>query len=136
MDFFDILKMTDLFKNLKRNEIFDLLENTKVHHFKPNEIILKSGEIDQNIKIIMNGRVYLHRLNGERVELGTGSYFGELNLLNESNVKVDVFALSEVEILIISKNAIEECYKKDHRVYGVLMENLAKVLAKRLSSSN
>lgn len=132
MDFFSILKLTDLFKNLRKKEIFELLENSQVHKHKAKDKILEKGASDPYVKILVCGKVYLERQNGKRVELDTGAYFGELNLLNDSTVKADVYAMTEVDVLLIPYKEIEACYKKNLRIYGVLMENLARVLAKRL----
>lgn len=133
MDFFNVLKITDLFQNLRKKEIFEILENSEVHQYPAKSLILEKGSVDQYIKILVKGKVYLERQNGTRVELDRGAYFGELNLLNDSNVKADIYALTDVDVLLIPYVDIENCYKKDLRVYGVLMENLARVLARRLS---
>lgn len=132
MDFFSILKLTDLFKNLKKNEIFELLENSQVHQHKAGDKILEKGKDDPFVKILVHGRVYLTRQDGTEIELSQGAYFGELNLLNDSKVVSDIYAKTDVDVLLLSYKDIQKCYNKNLRIYGVMMENLARVLAKRL----
>lgn len=132
MELIEQLKNIDLFKNLRTKELFALIENSQIHQISPECHILKKGDNDSNLKIIIKGQAYLYRADETKVTLGPGAYFGELNLLQESVVQTDIMASSEVDILVLPYDDIHECYSKDLRVYGVLMENLAKLLSKRL----
>lgn len=135
MELIDQLKNIDLFKNLRTKELFALIEDSEIHQISPEKHILKKGEKDSNLKIIIKGEAYLYRADQTKVTLGPGAYFGELNLLKESTVQADILASSEVDILVLPYDEIHRCYSADLRVYGVLMENLARLLSTRLKKA-
>ena len=92
MELIDQLKNIDLFKNLRTKELFALLENSEIHQISPENHVLKKGDKDSSLKVIIKGQGYLYRADQNKVTLGTGSYLGELNLLKESTVQADILA--------------------------------------------
>ena len=133
-DIIEILKRNDLFKNLLQKEILKFLEDCQIVQYDQGMQVLTKGSIDTNIKVIVKGSVYLTRSDGTEVTLSQGAYFGELNLLNENVVSADVFSKEECHVLHIPYSHIYKSYSENLRIYGVLMENLARILAKRLQN--
>lgn len=135
-DVIKIIKSTSLFQNLLDKEIEDIVLDCSVLRFKQNDKILVKDNKSKNLLIVIDGEVSLKRGDGTSVQLKAGSLFGELLLLQEDKIAADVIAHTDtVDVLEIPYKNIQKYYSNNLRTYAILMENLAKMLAKRLKKA-
>ena len=128
-----LIKKTQIFRDLLDKEVDKLLEGWSVLEVEKDQKVLTKGEKQKDLIVTLEGNVYLTRKDGTQVSLGPGSFFGELILLSDDIVATDIYAQSEsVFVLVIPFDHIHDLYTKDLRIYGVVMANLAKMLAGRL----
>lgn len=76
--------------------------------FNKGELIIKEGDIADTAFVINKGHVEVKKitLNGESVviaRLDPGQIFGEMSLFDNSNRSASVYALSNVELSVITK---------------------------------
>ena len=68
----------------------------------PSERILREGERPDAVYFIASGAVEV-RLPGQRIQLGSGSFFGEMGLLTHQPRRADVVALTFCRLLMLRK---------------------------------
>lgn len=131
-----LIKKTQIFRDLLDKEIDMILKGCSVIEIEKDQKVLSKGEKQKDLIVTLEGNVYLTRGDGTKITLGPGSFFGELILLSDDIVAVDIYAQSEsVFALVIPFDHIHNLYTKDLRIYGVVMANLAKMLAGRLKKA-
>lgn len=122
-----------MFYDLLDREVEMIVSDCRIICFETDDLVLKKGKKTDSLMIVIDGEVELSRGDGTGLTLGPGSLFGELILLNEDVIAADVKAKSEqVYTLEIPYYKIHRFYAEDTRIYGILMANLAKMLAIRL----
>ena len=70
------------------------------------------------------------------VELKKGDLFGEMVLLDEKTRTADIMATTYTDVLVLSYDVIFGIFKKNPKIFSLLMLNLCRLLAKRLKSSS
>ena len=128
-----LIKKTQIFQGLLDKEVDKILEGCSVIQVEKDQKVLSKGDVQRELMVTLEGNVYLTRKDGTNITLGPGSFFGELILLSDDIVATDIYAQSDcVFVLVIPFDHIHSLYSKDLRIYGVIMANLAKMLAGRL----
>lgn len=131
-----LIKKSPMFYDLLDKEVEQIIIDCRIVEYEQSNLILaKDAKIDSLI-IVIDGEVELQRADGKGLVLGPGSLFGELILLNDDVNAANIKAKSEtVHVLEIPYYKIHQFYAEDIRTYGILMANLAKMLAKRLKKA-
>lgn len=117
-----------LFQNLPYPLLEDISSNVMVKFAKTGEDIIREGEIGESIFILIDGQVCVHDETGTLAELGEGTIFGELSVLDPEPRSATVTALSDSMIFQISGKLIYELLS----VSQDLMNSLIHELCKRL----
>jgi len=107
------LKKVAIFSNLNEDEHEALSHELTDITFEKEDMIIKQGERSDSMFILESGEVDIFREeNSEKVHLTTlfaGSYFGELGLISESDVrKATAIASRKSTVLVISKRTFEK----------------------------
>ncbi|CAL6310933.1 unnamed protein product [Bathycoccus prasinos] len=107
------LKKVAIFSNLNEDEHEALFHELTDITFEKEDMIIKQGERSDSMFILESGEVDIFREeNSEKVHLTTlfaGSYFGELGLISESDVrKATAIASKKSTVLVISKRTFEK----------------------------
>ncbi len=115
-----------LFEPLTQEERSRLAARARPLIFGPGERLLRAGTMGESLMVVLRGRVSVRvpRPEGGTVrvaEEGPGDVLGEMSLLTGELRSADVWAIDEVEVLEVGKDAMRE----------VLAANAA--LAERLS---
>ncbi len=137
-----LLKISDLpfFRSLNSEEIQHISNIGELKKFKENETIVREGDEDNALYIIISGTAKImkkHKATQEMVqlaELKKGEHFGETSLFTSksTNYLADVIAEEPTEVLIISKKDLMEFFAKNHRSSVKLLLYLMKKLNDRL----
>jgi len=98
-----MLLQTDLFRSLDVNTAIDLLLVTNKRTYKANEIIFRTGDPGDQLRIVQAGSVRLER-DGVSRELRYCDYFGEGALLTEGFQMSTATAVTNVEMVEIGKS--------------------------------
>jgi len=107
------LRSVEVLKSLSVGQLQRLQDLLSEVTYKEGEMVIKQGEIGENLYIVAEGRVRITKREGKDekmlMELGAGSYFGERALLNSEPRAASVTAIDhQSKMLYISKDAFEE----------------------------
>jgi len=129
----DVSTINDFFLNfIKQNQFNDFLNDYERWFFKKGELIIKAGTIGSEAYHIIDGKVQARIPGSTHVlgELGEGEMFGELSLLTDEPRSADIVAITDVQMMVLSKEAfMSKFLSKPDEVL-----KLMRLLAKRTQS--
>jgi CRP/FNR family cyclic AMP-dependent transcriptional regulator len=128
------LKSIDVLEPFEDQELYRLLEMSKIRKYKAGECIVQQGRSDTWLYFLMFGRVEISK-NGKKVtELSRkGEIFGEMGALDSSRRSASAHALTDTVCLATDMFYIEKLTGNDKIAFGyVLYRLLAEILSRRL----
>ncbi|MCF8061561.1 MAG: cyclic nucleotide-binding domain-containing protein [Deltaproteobacteria bacterium] len=107
----DFLSRVPLFALLKREELEGLAEQTEEHRVEAGTVIIREGDLDRRMFMIISGRAsVVIGLGSPRertlVELGACGYFGEMALIDDLVRSASVLALEETRLLSLQAGTL------------------------------
>lgn len=124
------LKKQTFFTTFSEVEIAQLLEVIKVRTYAKGEKLITAGSVDRDLLIVTRGAIKVSE-NGDLLRVcGEGECVGELGFIHGAAEAKDVVALSEVNVLEVSTESLNDLPPKVHLHYyrqisDVLVERLA-----------
>ncbi|MDD5213628.1 MAG: cyclic nucleotide-binding domain-containing protein [Candidatus Gracilibacteria bacterium] len=114
-----------IFTGIDRDILDNLLNNLQKEKFLSDQIILNEGdETNGKAYIIISGEVDII-INGEKISsLQEGDIFGEIALLNEEDRTATVIAKTDLELLVITQDAILEIMSEDNSLNKEIMRRV------------
>jgi len=114
-----------LFSDLKEKELQSLLNRVQVKTFLKKNFICREGEAGDSLMIIIRGEVEIWKrtIKDREVrirDLGEGDFLGEFGFFTDRKRHATVKALTECEILEVSKEELGEMIKAHPRMKEVL----------------
>src|SRR3984957_20085893 len=107
LDTGQLIGRLDLLSGLDRQQLGRVQRLLRPRFAVPDEFILRVGERPDAVYFIASGAVEV-RLPGQRIQLGTGSFFGEMALLTRQPRRADVVALTFCRLLVLRKSDFEK----------------------------
>jgi CRP-like cAMP-binding protein len=130
------LQNTPLFQSLKPLEMKFVDGLMHERRYLPDEIVFDEGEEGQALYLIMSGRVQISRTadTGRQVfnELGAGSFFGDLALLDNSPRSAQVRALDACELAVFFRDDFLALMETDAVIGYKISLALARHIGQRL----
>ncbi len=131
-----IVKKVPFFSCIADEELSALLERTNVYSCKKGEIIFFENEENQQMYIILKGRVKvvgftpggLERVMAFRQR---GDYFGDMGLLDGKTDYATVIAMEPCKLLVITKSLFDQFFMGNPK----LLKGIISVLCERLRES-
>jgi len=129
----DLIKRTQLFSSLTDPELDELINKMIVKQFKKNETILYEEDTNEYMYIILLGKVKVVRTteDGKEIILAmhqSGSFFGEMSLIDGKTAPASVIATEDSLISIISKVDFSTIISSQSKI----TKNLLQILCDRL----
>jgi CRP/FNR family transcriptional regulator len=129
-------KKAQLFSSLSDSEIEKITNQLIVKQFRKNEAILHEEDTNEFMYIILMGKVKAVRTTEEGKEIilaihGSGSFFGEMSLIDGKTTPASVVATEDSLIAIISKKDFFSIVFTHNKI----TKNLMEVLCSRLRKS-
>lgn len=130
------LKNIPLFSGLNQPALEDLSVHLRKETYAPNHTIFWMDERGENLYIILSGKVKISYIDDEAHEitlatLSTGSFFGELSVIDGGPHTATARTVNETVLLILDRSSFYQFLDK-HPLLGY---NLLKVLSLRLRSN-
>jgi len=97
----------DLLSGLDKAQLARVQRLLRPRFTVPDEVILRQGERADAVYFIASGAVEV-RLSRQRIQLGTGDFFGEMALLTRQPRQADVVALTYCRLLELGKSDFEK----------------------------
>ena len=108
--------------------------------FGDKTVLIKEGDVQQEIFWILSGEVYITRRMGDKYKvmatLGKGELIGEMSFFDKSVRSATVISKGAVEALVFSKENFEELYRASPQWTKRLLHSLSsriRVMVDRLS---
>ena len=140
-----IIEADEITKILEEIAIFGGLTTQQLNLIKPHleKVVYKAGEEifhegtpPSHIYIVESGSVRI--VSGypdhpcDLVEFKVGACFGEMSVIGIQPHSATALALSETELIVLSRNTLMNLYKDCPEVFGVLVLNIAREACRRL----
>lgn len=131
----ELLKKTRLFSSLSDREIEEIMNKIVIRQFKKNETILYEEDTNEYMYIILYGRVKVIRSSEDGKEIilamhQSGSFFGEMSLIDRKTAPASVIAAEDSLIAIISRQDFFSILSMQDKVTMNLLEIMCERLRK------
>lgn len=131
----DLIKQTKLFSSLSDDEMNQIINKMTVRQFRKNETILYEEDTNEIMYIILLGKVKVIKTTDDGKEIilaihQTGSFFGEMSLIDGKTTPASVIATEDSLIATISKSDFFTIIFSHNKVSKNLMEILCTRLRK------
>ncbi len=133
----ELLKGVYIFAEVNEKHLEDILSHCHERRYPKGEIIVSENEKGDSMFLILEGEVKVSLVSedGKEIILSTlikGDFFGEMSLLDGEPRSANVIALSDVDLLELSReDFLVEIVSNRHIASAIL-----KVLSKRLREAN
>ncbi len=127
-----ILKHASLFKELKEEEIKEIISIARRVNLKKGEVLFKEGDKGNSMYIITKGKVSVIKRGEKLVTLKKGDFFGEMALIEEKPRSADIVAETSTTLLEIDKKSFEKFLMNNPHVTFRMM----KILSQRLRETD
>lgn len=126
-----------IFRDMDADERQQLLDLTEPVEFASGETIVKQDHLVQNLWFVLSGKCEVKRCTPagcvvKLAELGPETQFGEMSFFHAAPHSADVIALTEVELLRLSRATYDQLCEENHPVARKLALNSVEQLADRL----
>lgn len=145
----DLLRKTALFRDLSDPQLEALMARSEERRYQAGDVVVREGEEGHEMFIVRQGRVAISKaihldlpgrgeVNFEKqlVELGEGSYFGEIALLAADTRSATVKALTDLEVWVLATKPTQQLMQEDVDLGYRLLSVISRELCSRLRRSN
>lgn len=132
----EAIQATPLLKTLSYKEQVAVLSIATSHHFQAGQTVVREGEADREMFVVVRGRLAVSKGGARLAELGPGGIVGEMALVDYAPRSATVTALEGAELLGFSQETMIGLMRSDPSLgMKVLWSMIQGVSAKlRLSS--
>lgn len=141
----NLLKEKPLFVGLQKEELALIIENSEIRKFQKDDIIIKEGEMERTMYVILSGSVSVFKGEIRLTNLGSdnrlttlykGTFFGEMSLIDMEPRSATIIANEPTELLILDFNKLLTVCSPKSSIFAVLYQNIAIMLSRRLRNTN
>ena len=132
------LAENSLFASLSASDLKTVESLTHLRRYLSGEIVFDEGEEGQALYVIVSGTVAIcHPGQADQplADLGPGSFFGELALLDNAPRTAQARASSECELAVLFRGDFERLMDSHARIASRIALQLARNLSQRLRTS-
>ncbi|MFW6022185.1 MAG: Crp/Fnr family transcriptional regulator [Bacillota bacterium] len=125
------LKELVVFSKLEWNEVKHICERASEKKYHPDEVIFFEDNNNENLYILVEGRVKLTMLSPDGKEkvltiLQEGDMFGEMSLFDQDTQPITAEVIDEARLVILSFEDLESIIRKEPGMAIKIIEALAK----------
>jgi CRP-like cAMP-binding protein len=129
----DFLSTVNLFSHLKKEELQRLANQSRYCSFKFGDEIIREGERDDRLFILISGKVNVFKSYGTKKEkrlrtLEPPAYFGEIALIDDLQRSATVVALRDTRTLCLNKLNLDREIERS----PIIAKKLLQMLYRRL----
>jgi len=141
MDQVQALQKTFLFKEFPVKELERLAAVARYERRPSDNVLFREGEPGSEFFILLNGSVKVLKRNKDGVEeevaqLGTGSYFGEMAVVDDQHERsATIITKESTELLVFAQGEILRLFDNDDRLAHHFYKSLCRGLTRRLRAT-
>jgi len=140
MDNKNNLQHIKLFKYLDDSELNEVLKATTKVELQPNEVLFDANTLGNEFFIIERGRIKIFKKVDDQnivfAELGPGSCFGEMSLLDEYPRSASASAMEHCILHPLKRNDCNSIVNKHDAASSKLLLALVEIFSKRLRATD
>ena len=140
MEGFEFLQQTPLFQELNLQEMrqfWMLFENEPQ---QAGAVIIQQDQPGKAFYILLSGKVAVERINDgalkKLAELGPGSFFGEMSLMDNQPTSATIRATEACEVVVVSREKFEQLMESNDRIALKVYHAFCRTLMDRLRQTN
>jgi CRP/FNR family cyclic AMP-dependent transcriptional regulator len=127
----EFLSGVSIFSMMKKRDLSRIAKLTRHHFFRKGDMIIKEGERDGRLFIIVSGEVAVIKGLGSQSQrhlqtLGSHSYFGEMALIDNLVRSASVIAAKDTEVLSLDQWNLRQDIEKYPSVAVELLQMLSR----------
>jgi len=135
------LKKQVLFEDISDPELEKLTKILKELSLKKEEFLFKEGDDTKGIYMIHSGKIEITKVTPDGWKqtlavLTTGSFFGELSILEKRKHEANAIAIENSKLFKLSKENFEKMEKEEVTLAAQILKKLALVMSKNLRRMN
>jgi CRP/FNR family transcriptional regulator, cyclic AMP receptor protein len=120
-----VLADVPLFRNLSRRHLKRVASLARMRRYGPGTTIVRAGDAGSAFFVLLDGTARVVTSKGRARRLGSGDFFGEMALLDDSPRSADVVADGEVLTMTISRSAFGKFLRSEPALALELLRTLA-----------
>jgi len=132
----DVLRRIPLFRHLKYKELIQLLSIVKSRRVGAGEQIVEEGAVGDELFVILRGKAEVVKGDVSVAQLGPGSHFGEMALIDNAPRSANVTAAEDTTLMVIDRQNFFALMRKDALLAVKLLWAFLQVLSERLRLTN
>jgi CRP-like cAMP-binding protein len=134
------LREVRLFKDVGLPELTVLGQSLRERALRRGQVLIREGEIGEEMFIVVRGSLVISKLVKERVEqvlarAGPGDFFGEMSLFDRSPRSATVQADSDAAVLVLDRGTLRRLTEQSPRAAAAFFHALVQVFIERLRAS-
>ncbi len=124
-----------LLRGLAEPEVKEVLHSGTVVRVQKGNLVIRAGDPGNDMYMVMSGVLEV-RARGHVIEtLGKGQMFGEMSFLSRRPRTADVAAVTDAEVLLLTREFLERLTRGAPAVASRLLMNLSMYLVDRLQNT-
>jgi serine/threonine protein phosphatase PrpC len=128
----EVLKGMPIFRYLTYKELVRVMNITNVATFVDEELIIKEGTGGEEMFILLDGEVRLHKEDTFITTLKRGDHFGEMALVDRAPRSASATAQGNVRILTLRRSDFYAIIRNESKLSVKLLWSFVQVLTQRL----
>ena len=108
---------------------------------KEGDCVVRKGDIGRELFVVLSGEVEVRYPDDQRsnskpvARFGRGAVFGEIAYLADTPRSADVFAISDIEVLVVTQDTVRKAMQQMPEIACRVLFNLSLILCERLRDS-
>ena len=135
-----ILNKISIFAGLSDSQLYTLFRLLNKVTFKANETVFEQRDQPNHIYIVKRGKVKLVIWEDETplelIEFSEGHCFGEASVIGIQPHKGTAIAVTDTELIVLSRKALMSMYDSDKELFAILILNIAREVCRRLHATD
>jgi CRP/FNR family cyclic AMP-dependent transcriptional regulator len=127
---------TPIFDGISHSHCLKLAKEMPIRRYNVDEAVFTQGEIGIGTCLILKGSVKICAGSKVLATMEQGDFFGEVALVIEAPRTATAIASTDCEIVFFLRPQLEQLLSQAPRLGSRLMQNLARIIANRLGSTN
>jgi sulfur transfer complex TusBCD TusB component (DsrH family) len=128
----EVLKGMPIFRYLSYKELVRVMNITDVRSYNDGDLVLKEGEEGDELFILLDGQVRLHKEDAFITTLKRGDHLGEMALVDRAPRSASATAEGSVRVLTIRRPEFYNIIRNESKLSVKLLWSFVQVLTQRL----
>lgn len=134
-----ILNKIAIFGALTEQQLYEIFKLLKTTEYGEGEYVYRIGDAPSHIYIIEKGEIRIvldaAHVSLELISLEVGDCFGETSVIGIQPHSSSAVAVKPTKLIVLERQALLNIYETDKELFGMLVMNIARETARRLTKA-